>query len=105
MAISARNAVPYNGPRVSIPLIPRCGTLAEPDRLTLRNEVVDLRLDALAHLFGESLNQFEVLGVGRAVAVEADRLEEPDLELREQVHEPGGQAEVRERVVHREVDE
>src|SRR3954467_7213908 len=67
--------------------------------------MVDLRLDRLADALAEVLYELEVLCVVGAIAIEGDRLQEPDLELRRQVHHPGGGPGPRESVVHGEVDE
>src|SRR3712207_8596664 len=63
---------------------------------------VELALDTGAHGLRERLHELEVVGVLGRVAVERDRVEEAQLELRRQVHEPRRQAEVGEGVVYGE---
>src|SRR2546421_3798441 len=74
----------------------RGGTLPEPYGRSRRNQVVDRRLDPLPDLILERLDELEVVRVGGTVTVERDRLEEADLELCRQVHQPGREPEVRE---------
>src|SRR4051794_7227819 len=86
-------------------LIPPRYTLAEPDRLTLSRQPIDLALNPRADLLGDRLHELDVVRVARAVSVERHRLEEAKFEFSRQVHERRREPEVRERVVDREVDE
>src|SRR4051812_49940150 len=107
----ATSVVPANSaetarirPLFILPLIPG-RSLSEPNGFPLGDQTVHFALNPLPHAFGEPLNKLEILRVGRPVAVERDGLEKSDLELRGQVHHPCRESEVRERVVHREVDQ
>src|ERR1700750_471055 len=100
-ASSASAATPEaNAPMRIRPLmlipVPPAGTLAEPDGAARSYQPVHLGLDAATDLLGERLHELEVLGVLGRVAVERDGLEEADLELRGQVHQPGERPELRE---------
>src|SRR4051812_36951865 len=96
-----------NGPRVHplfiLPLIPG-RTLSEPDGLPLGDQVVHLLLNPLPYSLRKSLHELEVLCVAGSIAVERDRRQKADLELRGEVHHPGREPRPRERVVDREVD-
>src|SRR5436190_11517550 len=85
-------------PLFILPLIPG-RSLSEPNGFPLGDQTVDFALDPLPHSFGEPLDELQILRVSGPVAVERDRFQEPDLELRWQVHHPCRQAEVGERVV------
>ena len=85
--------------------IPRGGTLTEPDGRTPPQHLrASSRLNAASHLIGERLDERWVLRVVGAEVGHVDRLEEADLELRRQVHERRGEAEVRKGVADGEVD-
>src|SRR5215217_6561984 len=77
--------------------------LSEPDGLTLAKHVPQVLLDPRADVLRDGLDE-RLVGV-QALLVEADGLEEADLELRGQVAEHPEQAEVRERRREREVQE
>src|SRR5918999_3489829 len=100
-----RIAAAIASPAHAVALIPTTGNLTEPDRFTRQYQVIQLLLDAEPDPLGEPSHERDVVGVLGAVAGHVDRLEEADAELRREVHRRGREAEVREGVVDREVDE
>src|SRR3954471_905397 len=78
-------------------------SLPEPDGLALADHVPEVLLDPAADVLGDGLDE-RLVGV-EALFVEADGLEESDLELGRQVADNAEQASVRERRREREVQE